>query len=63
MSHHSSSAIRVGLSLGLLVIIALAVGGVPPSLVQAQSPKLKARHPLIFQTRFISRTVSTQRTS
>ncbi len=38
MSFHSNSALRVGLSLGLLVLIVLTLGGVPSGSIRAQSP-------------------------
>jgi hypothetical protein len=52
MSFHSNSAIRVGLSLALLVIIALALGGVRSSSVRAQSPQVKAAPPFDFTDAF-----------
>lgn len=52
MSLHTSSAIRLGLILGLLVIIALALGGVPSSRVRAQSPQVKGAPPFDFSDAF-----------
>src|SRR5262250_3218150 len=52
MSFHASSAIRVGLSLGLLVIIALAFGGVPSRSLHAQSPPDKGAPPFDFSDAF-----------
>ena len=52
MSFHSNSAIRVRLSLALLVIIALALGGVQSSSVRAQSPQVKAAPPFDFTDAF-----------
>src|SRR5262249_56578784 len=43
---------RVGLSVSLLLIIALAPGGVPSSSVRAQSPQVKGMPPFDFSDAF-----------
>src|SRR5437899_12838422 len=52
MSFHSNSAMRVGLSLSVLAIIALSLGGVPSSSVRAQSPQVKGAPPFDFSDVF-----------
>jgi hypothetical protein len=52
MHFQSNSATRVGLTLGLLVIIALGLSGVPPSSVRAQSTQVKGVPPFDFSDAF-----------